>query len=209
MSKFTVRLNQTGVQGQMDVSMTTGQINATSNQRTVYIMGPDKQNYLLRDGQSFTGNNYWLRYVSTAQGGKALPGQDFLYFAAYTAGAVYDPGAMDYDGGAWSDVTDNMATTSLNVAVVAGTPQTVDFLGKYGGIAKFLQMLADGTGVTYKINGSTVSAGSVSNSATTIFEPGDINWTSITFTNGNGGSGTVNVKITFSIEPDNRIANIV
>jgi len=200
MSKFTVRLNQAGVQGQLDVSMTTGIMNATSNQRTVYIMGPDKQNYLLRDGQSFTGNNYWLRYVSTAQGGSAQPGQDFLYFAAY---------AMDYDGGAWSDVSSNMATTTLIQPVVAGTPVTIDFLGAYGGIAKFLQMAVSGgsANISYYINGSSSIAGTLASAV--IFEPGDVNWTSVRLSNTAGGSGTISVTLTFSIEPDNRIANII
>lgn len=36
---------------------------ATSNQRTVYIMGPNKVNRVLKDGQTFTDTNYWKRFA--------------------------------------------------------------------------------------------------------------------------------------------------
>ena len=204
MSKFTVRLNQAGLQGQLDVY---GQATmnpesgpaAVSLQRTVYIMGPDKINYLLNDGDSFVGNNYWLRYVSTAQGGTAVAGQDFLYFADY---------ATDYDGGSYSDNGPNLYTTVLNQAVVAGTPVTINFLGTYGGIAKFLQMSPSGTGITYTINGNTSASLTLANSTTTVYQPGEINWTSITLTNTNGGSDSKTVAMAFSVELNSRISSI-
>src|SRR4051812_36978284 len=61
MSVFKVQLNNTQ-QGRLDVNMTTGVQNATSIQRTVYIMGPGKTNRPLKDGDTFTDCNYYKRY---------------------------------------------------------------------------------------------------------------------------------------------------
>jgi hypothetical protein len=38
---------------------TAGQAHGSSYQRTIYVMGPNKVNRKLKDGDTFTDSNYW------------------------------------------------------------------------------------------------------------------------------------------------------
>ena len=53
MSVFRVRLTNNR-QGLLDVY---------DNQRTAYIMGPNRINRVLKDGEVFTDCNYWKRFA--------------------------------------------------------------------------------------------------------------------------------------------------
>ena len=201
MSTFTVKLNQAGVQGQLDTYPVAGVMTqpTTSLQRTVYIMGPDKHNYLLKDGDSFTGNNYWLRYVSTNQtGGQARPEDAILY-------------CTSNDGSTYSDDGDNITTVVLSETIEAvggaGTWETVDIVGSYGGYAKFVQIVSDKATVIYRINGNTTASFTLAANTPVVYEPGELNWSSISFNNyaGVNTGNDATVKLVLGVHLNNRI----
>lgn len=57
MSVFKVKLNN-GTQGLLD-----NDPNGISIQRSIYVPGPDRVSRELKDGETFTGSNYWKRFV--------------------------------------------------------------------------------------------------------------------------------------------------
>lgn len=57
MSVFKVQLNN-GTQGLLD-----NDPNGVSIQRSIYVPGPDRVSRELKDGEIFSGSNYWKRFV--------------------------------------------------------------------------------------------------------------------------------------------------
>jgi hypothetical protein len=57
MSVFQVKLNN-GTQGLLD-----NDPNGTSIQRSIYVPGPNRSSHELKDGEVFSGSNYWKRFV--------------------------------------------------------------------------------------------------------------------------------------------------
>jgi hypothetical protein len=66
MSVFRVKLNNES-QGLLDLD-SNGTQKTVSIQRTVYVMGPNRQNRLLKDGDTFTDCNYWKKFTKEVVG---------------------------------------------------------------------------------------------------------------------------------------------
>lgn len=187
MSVFTVKLNNTG-QGDLDVNMTTGVQNATSIQRTVYVMGPNRINRKLTDGETFTDCNYWKR---------------FAYPQVSLDQAIVE--VTTDDGSVWSDTaSENTYPLTYSLSCAPGSVYSdneADILTDTGGYAVFTQISNDGSApVQIRLNGLTTATFLLSNGETQIFNSGDLSVSKIQVNNsGSGASGTATVNILLSV----------
>jgi len=173
MSVFRVNLNSTA-QGLEDKHPTTGAQFATSRQRQVYIMGPNKTNRLLSDGETFTDCNYYKRY--------AYP-QVSLEQAILTV--VTDDNSIYSD-----DSTENTYPKVWNRFIDANTSygdadNVVDILTDTGSYATFVQMTNGHAtqGVTVRLNGLADAIFTLEAATEQVFNAGDLVITKIEFAN--------------------------
>jgi hypothetical protein len=168
MSIFRVELS-TGAQGGLEATANSVTYNgvSASAQRTVYVMGPQKMNRLLKDGDTFTDCNYWKRFVSTVNGGTADDNTAFLTI-------------VSDDGNVWSDEEEE-AVTVKTVTVSSGASAAYatirDFLTSDLGYAKFAIVSNAATAaVKLEINGNTdaTSLIDLAASGTITFASGDL-----------------------------------
>lgn len=200
MSVFRVNL-QTTTQGTLDKDPSTASAGAVtgmglgtpftvSKQRQVYVMGPNKTNRLLIDGETFTDCNYWKRFTYPT-----LP-LDQAFIEVVTD-----------DGSYYSDVAgENTVPVVLSKTITAGTTytdtgNTVDIVTTYGGPALFCQMenLDASDDITVKLNGSATAVMTLAHGDTQIFNSGDLAITSLAFANATSGNGDVAVQIILSV----------
>jgi hypothetical protein len=183
MSTFKVKLTNAN-QGLLDVN---AQSSGTSIQRTVYIMGPNKMNRKLKDGDTFTDSNYYKR---------------FCYPTATLEDAILE--ILVDDSAPYSDTNpeDNVFPYSWkDYSLVGGTTyaaNTIDILGTTGGNAIFTQVTAT-VNCKMKINGSANAIIDLLANTTQIFNPGDLTISQLAFDNSVSGASTGLVDILVSV----------
>ena len=187
MSVFRVKLTQ-GVgrlaQGYMDPSVVAG----ASIQRTIYVSGPNRQNRVLMDGQTFTDVNYWKRF--------AYP--NLPYDQAFIQ-VVTD------DGSVWNDQNkENNFPRSYRVTVAdnsAYAANVVNVLSDNGSAATFTQITvtAAGTAPTFRFNGLSNATLSIAGGTTQVFDKGDLNITKIEIDNTQSGHQAAVADIFISV----------
>lgn len=190
MSVFKVQLQQ-GAQGALDKDPSTmsagaiagqglGTPMAVSKQRQVYVMGPNRINRLLKDGDTFTDCNYWKKF--------AYPQTtlDNAFINVLTDdGSVYDVA-----GGSTVPAVYAGSLTSL-------THDDIDFVADWGGPATFCQIdnleaagQADHV-LTVTLNGT--SSFSLYSGTSQVFNSGDLAITSLIITAASGMSAAYQV----------------
>lgn len=197
MSVFTVNLNTT-VQGTLDVNSVTGAQVDPSIQRTVYIMGPNRINRKLVDGESFTDCNYYKRFAP--YNATTNPGGCSLEQAILTI--------TTDDGSTYSDVPgENTYPLVSTLSIVAGTTYTdtgnyVDILGTTGGYATFAQITNSHASqdIQVRLNGATTAVFTLEHASTQVFNAGDLSISKIEVDNSTSGAiGPVGVEIILSV----------
>lgn len=196
MSVFRVKLNNVR-QGLLDRDPSTasagdlGDQMSTSKQRGVYVMGPNRINRLLKDGDTFTDCNYWKKF--------AYP--QVSYENAFIE-VVTD------DGSIYSDVaSENVYPKVYNLTISPDTTwddagNFADILGDTGGYAVFAQITnkdASGDDLRMRLNGLSTAVMDLPANSTQVFNSGDLALSLIEFENPNSGSTDVDVQIVLSI----------
>lgn len=203
MSVFKVRLNN-NVAGRLDKDPSTaspdmrGTPFTESIQRTVYVMGPRKINRLLRDGETFTDCNYWLRFAPVSQGGLASEEDSFIE-------------VVSNDGSVYSDIPSEntfpvVFRPGTDGVIAAGetwddTNMALDILGTYNGHAVFVQIsnLDSSNDVQVRLNGSVDAVFTVEGGSSQIFNAGDLSVTKLEFNNPSSGSEIDRVEVIISV----------
>jgi hypothetical protein len=153
MSKFKVNLHNKA-QGTLDVG---------SNQRSVYIMGPDQRNRILNDGDTFTDSNYWKRFaypqVSLEDAFIEILEDDGSIFIDNKKEAVF-PKVYDIVANANSDFSDNKAEINKDT----------------NGYALFAQITNKSSidPVKFKLNGLNSAIVDLPAGSTQVFNSGDL-----------------------------------
>ena len=186
MSVFQVNLGE-DVQGDLDRHFTPGS-GATpdttppevspSLQRQVYVMGPNKINRLLSDGEQFTDCNYWKRfapYNATSNPGGCLASEAFVEI-------------ITDDGSVWSDVdAENTypigqnAFTGADGTLGGGETETLDVQGELNSYAVSATVKNTGgaNDMTVTVNGVASAVMTVDPGDTLVFGAGDMQITSL------------------------------
>tara|TARA_Y100000034_G_scaffold3535_1_gene4276 strand:- start:5416 stop:6045 length:630 start_codon:yes stop_codon:yes gene_type:complete len=204
MSVFRVKLNNIG-QGDMDLDPGTavanvptgqglgvqmgdtsaGSSESSSLQRSVYVMGPNKINRLLADGDTFTDCNYWKRFAYPQ-----VPYNEAIVEVVTDDGSVY------------SDVPGE------NVFPVV-YDRTISFGDTYGdneidlgGTAVFVQIANTGAeDIKVRLNGSTSATFDLAAGTEQIFNAGDMSVSLLQFDhNASGGAADVTVQVIASVK---------
>ncbi len=83
-----------------------------------------------------------------------------------------------------------------NLTVTAGGTQTVTF----GGLASYVQLTSQSSQSCYcAINGLSSAKFTLAGNSTQIFNPGDLQITSLTFTNTDSGASTALVQVIYGV----------
>lgn len=144
---------------------------ATSNQRSVYIMGPNKVNRVLKDGETFTDTNYWKRYAYPQ-----VSLEDAFLEIVYDDGIEYVdhqqinfPKVYDITANANSDFDDNHANIK----------------GDTGGSAVFAQITnkSELDDLKLKLNDDSNAIIDLPAGSTQVFNAGDVSISSIKIKN--------------------------
>lgn len=203
MSVFRVKLQNTE-QGTMDRvydgpnlvgnGATPGTQQSVSVQRQVYVMGPGRNNMLLKDGATFTGSNYWKRFAYPQ-----VPMNQALLEVVTDDGSVY------------SDATgESVFAIGDTVTAAAGSAygdNVVDIIGDYGSPATFLQVYNSHAtdDVVMRVNGQATLT--VFAESTQIFNTGDLTISTLEFAN--AGSNAVTIHIFGSVSIDGaKVTNV-
>lgn len=188
MSIFRVKLQNTA-QGKMDVTSNVGHDhqNLTSIQRTAYIMGPNKVNRKLVDGQTFQDCNYYKRFCPVSEGGLATDENAILTI-------VTD------DNSVYSDIASENTTPFAVSRVIAAFSTYTDannqfnFLTLAGGPAVFLQLTNAGlTTLQVRLNGLTTAVFTLEANSFQVFNLGDLQISLVEIDN--NGSGHVDATL--------------
>lgn len=205
MSVFRVALNNTQ-QGLLDLDPSTASAGAVTGQglgdqmnpsiqRGVYVMGPNRINRLLIDGDTFTDCNYWKR---------------FAYPQVPLDEAIVE--VLTDDGSIYSDVPEeNTYPLSYDRSIAVNDTygdNEIDIAFDTGGYAVFTQITnqeAAGSGLDVKVglNGSIGSPSAIFDldaGDTQIFNAGDLSVSLIQFDNSeSGATGPVAVQVLVSV----------
>lgn len=183
MSIFQVNL-QNVQQGLLDIDPVTGEPFAVSLQRQCYVMGPNKTNRLLKDGDTFTDNNYWKQF--------AYP--QATYTAAFIE-VLYD------DGSIYSSVPEENTfavgnTYTLSTSFTSGN--TIDFVGTYGAPARFLQVtnMSNTYSIVGQLNANSNITFTLGANETQVFNANDL---AITMLQLKASSGTPQANVIASV----------
>lgn len=152
MSVFKVKLHN-DTQGALDVG---------SNQRTVYIMGPDQRNRILKDGDIFTDSNYWKRFAypqtSLENAFIEVLEDDGSIFIDNKKEAIF-PKVYDITASPNSDFDDNKAEISKDT----------------NGVALFAQITNKSSeDIKFKLNGLNTAVIDLPGGSTQVFNSGDL-----------------------------------
>lgn len=182
MSVFRVQL-QNSVQGNLDVNSVTGQPNAVSVQRTIYVMGPHRINRLLKDGDTFTDCNYWKRFVYPQTS------LDKAFIQVVTDdGSVYSDYELD------QTFLKNYALTIAGNTTFTLPANQANILTDTGGFGIFTQISNNGSGsVNVQVNGSSASNFVMTPGETQIFNQGELQVSLVSFSNSSGTAIPVQV----------------
>lgn len=175
MSVFRVKLTNNR-QGLLDVH---------DNQRTAYIMGPNRVNRKLKDGQTFTDCNYWKRFAYPS-----LPLEEAFIEVVEDDGTVYS-----------DQVRDNTYPKVYNLSAAAGSAfsaNRADIMGDSGSFALFAQIANQGAeSVRVRLNGLDTAVIDLPAGATQTFAVGDLTIGLIEVAN--PSESPVNVQIVVSV----------
>jgi len=186
MSVFRVNLNNTQ-QGLLDLNPATGGQFATSIQRTIYVAGPGRSYRELRDGDTFTDNNYWKKF--------AYP-QVSLADAFITV--------VEDDGSIYSDVPEeNTFPRVYDMDITAGTDfedNVIDVVGDNGSPAVTASINnTDSQGVRVKLNGLATAIFDLPGNTAENFQHGDAVISQIEFSNTSSGATDATVQVILTI----------
>jgi hypothetical protein len=162
MSVFKVKLANVG-QGRLDIDPTTGVPFEVSHQRSIYVAGPGRKYRKLKDGETFTDNNYWKQFTAEVAG----------YEAAFIE-------VVSDDGSVYSDIPEENTFAigkTFDLDTTFTDDNIVDFVDTYGGPARFLQVTnTSGSSytVTGEVNGDTNVVFTLAQGETQVFNTGDI-----------------------------------
>lgn len=180
----------TGQGGLDEVAQTTG----TSIQRTAYIMGPNRINRKLTDGQQFTDCNYYKRYCA-APVGPLTPDTAILTI-------VTDDGSVWIDGQTSTFPRVYDVTVPDNTTFAQNTALAIKVLSDNGGPAVFTQITVSGTSVQVRLNGLATAVQTIGTSAVQIYDKNDLQITLIEFQNSSlSTAATVEVVVAVEVQP--------
>lgn len=162
-----------------------GGLDAGSNQRTVYIMGPDQRNRILKDGEVFTDSNYWKRFAypqtSLENAFIEIIEDDGSIFIDNKKEAIF-PKVYDITASANSNFENNKAEISKDT----------------NGIALFAQITNKGAeDVKFRLNGLNTAIIDLPAGSTQVFNSGDLLINLIEIKNESESS--INIQIVCSI----------
>ena len=132
--------------------------------RTIYAMGPNKINRVLKDGDQFTDSNYWKRFAYPA-----LPLDQAWITVVTDDGSTYDD--HEKNGG--------VSTVGYTLACAASSAYSANqaaILSDYGNVAKYVQITnTHATGlVKIRVNGVATAVFDLQPLSTHIFNVGDL-----------------------------------
>ena len=191
MSTFTVNLGE-GKQGDLDRHWTTVPSSAADSnppeaspslQRQVYVMGPNKINRLLVDGETFQDCNYWKRFApvnATTNPGGCVVEEAFIEVTTD-------------DGSVWSDVeAENTFPVGTGWTLAAGVAQTVDYMSTYGSYATSATIKnTGGNAMVLTLNGVVGATLTIASGDTQVFNSGDLQITSIELVSAAGSTSEI------------------
>lgn len=177
MSVFKVRLTNSR-QGLLDIH---------DNQRTAYIMGPNRINRKLKDGDVFTDCNYWKRFSYPN-----VPLEEAFIEVVYDDGTIYS-----------DKIGENTYPRVYNIVAVAGSTYAnnkADIAGDSGSWALFAQITnkSESDTIKVRINGLETAIIEIPAGATQTFNPGEITIGLLEIDNSEG-LDSVGVQILVSI----------
>lgn len=177
MSVFRVKL-QNSRQGRLDIY---------DNQRTAYIMGPNRINRKLKDGETFTDSNYWKRFAYPN-----VPLEEAFIEVVYDDGTIYS-----------DKIAENTYPRVYNITAAAGSTYAqnkADIAGDSGSFALFAQITnkSETDGVKVRINGLDTAIIDIPAGATQTFNPGEVTIGTLEVDN-SLGEGDVGVQILVSV----------
>lgn len=153
MSVFKVKLSN-NKQGLLDIY---------DNQRSAYIMGPNRVNRRLKDGETFVDCNYWKRFAYPN-----LPLEEAFIEI------------IEDDGTIWSDqISQNTYPKVYNITAIAGSAfvqNKADIAGESGSWAMFAQITnkSDTETVRVRLNGLNSAIIDVGAGTTQVFNAGEL-----------------------------------
>lgn len=189
MSTFRVELNNAD-QGKLDVNPATGAQMTTSKQRQVYVMGPNRINRLLSDGETFTDCNYWKKFAYPQ-----VPLNEAFIVVVTDDGSVYS-----------DDPAENVfpKVYSLSVDADSGfTDNQADILTDTGGYAVFCQItnFDDAQDVTVRLNGKATAVFTLEHNTSQVFNAGDLSLSLVEIANdASGATGPVAIEVLCSVK---------
>ena len=176
MSVFRVKLNNNR-QGLMDVY---------DNQRSAYIMGPNRINRVLKDGEVFTDCNYWKRFAYPQ-----LPLEEAFIEVVEDDGTIYS-----------DSLSDNTYPKVYDISASPGSgfsSNKADIRGDSGSFALFAQITnkSETESVRIRINGMDSAIIDLGAGNTQMFNVGEMTIGSLEVEN--NSEETVQVQIVVSI----------
>jgi hypothetical protein len=159
-----------------------------ANQRSVFIMGPNKTNRVLKDGDTFTDVNYWKRFaypqVSLEDAFIEIVTDDGIPYLDHQQ--VNFPKVYDITAEANSDYDENQA----------------DIIGETGGSAVFAQITNKGSeDVKIKLNNKTDAVIDLPAGSTQVFNAGDVFISGIKIKNESSSSVDVQILVSVAVIP--------
>lgn len=175
MSLFKIKLVNS-MQGQM-----------SAGQRSAYIMGPNKVNRVLKDGETFRDCNYWKR---------------FAYPQVPLEEAFIE--ILEDDGIQYLDHETNNYPKVYNISASGGSDfenNKADILADTGGYAYFTQITnrSDSESIKIRLNKSTDAIFDLSAGHTQTFDAGDVSISSIEIKNESEASVEVQILVSIMV----------
>ena len=189
MSVFTVDMSNSR-QGLLDVDV-NGKPVAKSIQRTMMVTGPNRIQRQLKDGDVFTGCNYWKQFAYPQ-----VPLDQAFIVVTTDDGSIWSNDPMENTViASWYPGTNGILTGGT---AFGGTNMTLDLSATP---AKFMQIQnngGSGVGCKVRINGSATF--NLEGNMSQIFNPGDIVITKVELDNSLSGAGSALIQVIYSYE---------
>lgn len=152
MSIFRVKLTNSR-QGLLDIY---------DNQRSAYIMGPNRVNRRLKDGEVFKDCNYWKRFAYPN-----VPLEEAFIEVVEDDGTIYS-----------DQIKDNTYPKVYNILAAAGSSfenNVADIMGDSGSFALFAQIVNQGSeSIKLRLNGLDTAVIDIPGGAAQTFAVGDL-----------------------------------
>lgn len=176
MSVFVVALNNID-QGKLDINPLTGGQADPSIQRQIYVMGPNRTNRLLTDGETFTDCNYWKQFA----------------FPQTTRELAFVSVQTD-DGTTWADNTSSNIVDSSTLTGAAGSNFATDgnewdIEAEHTSYAIYTRIINTAASGTVNIRLNDAATFSLDGGSEIIFDVGDLSVMKVAVSN--NGSGAV------------------